>query len=227
MGLVRIRRGIDAWRAKNNIKRRVQRRALTNNILDKYLSCITPISRYHKHLRALLSVAKHAGLRSNNYVVNGQSSHIKIRDIHFVPNITNPIKILINIPQSKTNQPGSGEEEVRELHKRIDEGPCPVELLRSICVGRMTQSNDPVFEVAPSQGFSYHEVSQVLTILAKGLGLDPQIYTSHALRIGGATDEHKQGKTLVQIQKQFNWKSKKSALRYIRPFNPDEAILKV
>ena len=67
----------------------------------------------------------------------------------------------------------------------------------------------------------YATISHILKILCEEFGLDPRYYTSHALRIGEATDCHCKGMTLPQIMKKLNWSSRRTAMKYIRPENED------
>ena len=67
----------------------------------------------------------------------------------------------------------------------------------------------------------YKNISLVLSGVSKQFGLEPKYYTTHALRIGAATDAFLQGKSIEQIMIMFNWKSRKTARGYVRPNNPD------
>ena len=145
-----------------------------------------------------------------------------MENVRFVPNIHNPQRLVITLPFSKTNRPGHRQIlETRTVYKRTDGGPCPVELMKKICKNRMDKHNEPVFTLNDGRAWDYDTISSVLKGYCTYFGLDPKYYTSHALRIGGATDLFEQGKTLQQIMIAFNWKSKRVAMGYIRVENPD------
>ena len=103
----------------------------------------------------------------------------------------------------------------------MDGGPCPVALLKKICVGRMTKREEPVFLQTDGRALNYTQVSDVLTVLCTHFGLDRKFYTPHSLRIGAATDAYLQGLSLFTIMVKFNWKSKRTAMGYIRTGNED------
>ena len=219
--LIRIRRGIDAYRHKMRLDNKVVRRALINKILDPMLKLIPQDSLFNKHVSAALAVAKAAGLRASNYCWTKKNYHIRIKHVRFVPGIGNPTKVVLTLPYSKTNQPNRYKTELRTIKPRSDGGPCAVMMLKEVCRGRMGRFSEPVFLQSPGLAINYKQVSDVLTALCVYFGLDRRYYTPHALRIGAATDAHMKGVSLFRIMVDYNWKSRKVAMGYIRVDNED------
>ena len=217
--LTRLKRGIDAVYARNHpTKQRAPRKAFVNAILDPILTLIDSSTLWKRHIKACLALAKHAGLRSHNYVKNDRHWNLRIHHLKFVPNNANCTKLIVRIPYSKTNQPHHRKREIRVVRCRC--GPnkaCPVHLVWDIYKSRVHMPDDALFKKSDDTELTYNAISCVLAILCQVFGLEVASYTTHSLRIGGATDAHMQGLTLPQIMIKFNWKSRKTAMRYIRP----------
>ena len=220
--LVRLKKGVDVIRAKYHIgQRRVLRRALTDQILDPMIKFMSTNDNFTLVIKACLLVAKHAGLRAHNYVQTNKGGNIRMKHLRFHPTVHHCKKVVITIPYSKTNQPGKLLHEVRTVKCRCSIGPCPVHELAKICRHRSNSSSEPVFMFNNGVALDYSIFSKMLKILCEEFDLDPRYYTSHALRIGEATDCHQKGMTLPQIMKKLNWTSRRTAMKYIRPENPD------
>ena len=68
---------------------------------------------------------------------------------------------------------------------------------------------------------TYYYLKETMKLLCTLYDLNYKFYTPHCLRIGLATQFHRDGLTLPAIMKYMGWTSRKSAMRYIRPNNPD------
>ena len=62
-----------------------------------------------------------------------------------------------------------------------------------------------------------------MKILCDAVDIDHRYYTPHAIRIGEATDRNISGEPIERTMKFVNWKSRESAMVYIRPDNEDFA----
>ena len=71
---------------------------------------------------------------------------------------------------------------------------------------------------------TYKDLMDMLERLCELSGFERQYYTTHALRIGEATDRSMRGEPIESIMKFVGWRSRKSAMIYIRPDNPDLVI---
>jgi hypothetical protein len=65
----------------------------------------------------------------------------------------------------------------------------------------------PAFRTAHRRQFLTREISVALRVLCVALGLDPAMYSSHSLRIGGATDLAQSGGTEVECRLAGRWHS--------------------
>ena len=223
--LTRLKRGIDAvYAQKYPNKTRVVRKAFVDRILDPNVSNISDNTQWKRHIKACLTVAKHAALRSQNYVINDKSWHLKIKHCTFIPNNVNCAKLILKIPFSKTNQPHSRRLEIRTLKCRCsNDKACPVHLTWNIYKGRRNKPNDALFLKSNGQAMTYSAISAVLASICTTYKLDPRYYTTHSLRIGAATDAFQQGWTIARIMLAYYWKSRKTVMRYIR-VNEDDAM---
>ena len=70
---------------------------------------------------------------------------------------------------------------------------------------------------------TYKDLMDMLETLSNLSGFERQYYTTHALRIGEATDRSMRGEPIESIMKFVGWLSRKSAMIYIRPDNSDLA----
>ena len=89
---------------------------------------------------------------------------------------------------AKNNQ--FGRNELRFQHKTNDPVLCPVQAAKWLkLAGRhfKTNASEPVMSIGPNGGITSNLVVSVLKKLAIQLGLDPKLYASHSIRIGGAT----------------------------------------
>ena len=94
----------------------------------------------------------------------------------------------IKLTGAKNNQ--FGRNELRYQHKTGDAILCPVlAVMRLKRAGRHynTQSTEPAMSTGNNGGITSSALVAVIKKLAKSMGLDPILYSSHSVRIGGAT----------------------------------------
>ena len=94
----------------------------------------------------------------------------------------------ITLKGAKNNQ--YGRNEVRVQHATGDKVLCPVLAARWIMSAANhfgTSLDEPALSTGSGYGVTAEWVIKVLKTLAKSMGLDPANYSSHSVRIGGAT----------------------------------------
>lgn len=221
--LTKLYRGCNRMRAKYEIdNKRYFRRALCDRILFPMLNLLDLSTRWGKTVRCLLLFAKATAFRSHNYVfTNTAEAMVRIRNIRFYPSIDNPKGFIVTLPRSKTRQIEAANRETRTIKCRCARGPCIVHELAEHLKGRMNDGAEALFLTDTGFPVTYNILSKVLKILCDGVGIDWHYYTSHALRIGEATDQNMRGVPLEVTMKFVCWRSRKSAMIYIRPDNED------
>ena len=223
--LQKLYRGCNRMRARYEIdNKRYYRRALTDAILEKMLTYVDSSTIYGRSVRCMLLFAKATALRSQNYVYtkDGAEALTRIKNITFIPNIENPTSFIVVLPKTKTNNVDAPDRETRTIHCRCDKGiSCVVHELAELLKDRMENKNEALFLMDNGFPFTYSALHEILKILCDAVGIDWHYYTSHALRIGEATDQNRRGVPLEQTMKFVCWKNRKSAMIYIRPDNED------
>ena len=94
----------------------------------------------------------------------------------------------ITLKGAENNQ--YGRNEVRIQHNTGDKILCPVIAARWVIKAVKyfgTGMDDPALSTGYGNGVSAVWILKILKTLAKSMGLDPQNYSSHSVRIGGAT----------------------------------------
>ena len=105
-----------------------------------------------------------------------------------VCNIREAMSVGILLTGAKNNQ--FGRNELRYQHKTNDPVLCPIQAAKWIkLAGRHFKSNEsePAMSTGPNGGITSNLVVAILKKLAVQLGLNPNLYASHSIRIGGAT----------------------------------------
>ena len=175
--------------------------------------------------RALLLFAKHTALRCNSYVFTnvktGGKGLVRMKHIRFGPNVFNPAYFILTLPKTKTHQIDAPYKETRTVYCRCDVGPCPVHELAALLRDRKYEPNQALFLLSNGFPVTYRVLRDLLKNLCIAVGIDHRYYPSHSLRIGEATDRNMSGEPLEVTMKFVNWKSRRSAMIYIRPDNED------
>ncbi|KAE8896581.1 hypothetical protein PF002_g6693 [Phytophthora fragariae] len=109
---------------------------------------------------------------------------------------------------AKNNQ--FGREEVRYHHRSGDEVLCPVKAARWILKGARafaTTRDQPALSTGGGAGITAEEVATVLKQAATLDALDAKLYSTHSIRIGGATVLLNSGADRLVIKLMGRWMS--------------------
>ena len=223
--LLRHYRGIDRIRKAYGIGRRtVFRRACTSQMLNIMLTHLDRKNPFMCVMRAVILYGEGAGFRSQNYVFTKAGGNSSLESVTFAPNVHNPTHMLLRLPYSKTKQLNSVSMETRTIKCSCKKGLCAVHEVAALIKDRYLHSSvrdTPLFLLPDGSPVTYYHLRETLKNLAILFGLDHRYYTSHCLRIGRATELHMDGWSVPRIMKFMGWTSRKSAMKYIRPNNPD------
>ena len=220
--LVMMYRGCDRLRARQQVGiKRFYRRALIDKMLDPIVLSLAGTSLWACTVRCLLLFGKHTAFRPHNYVYTRTGGFCRVKHVTFIPNIIAPKCFIVTLPRTKTHQIDAKHPETRTVHCRCPK-PCPVHELASLLRKRPNdKGHEALFLMENGYPVSYYRLRKILQVICTGFDLDWHYYTPYCLRIGEATDRTLRGEPLEKTMKFVNWKSKKSAMVYIRPDNED------
>ena len=221
--LTKFYRGCNRMRAKYEIdNKRYFRRALCDIILFAMLKFLSKKVYWERTVRVLLLFGKATAFRSHNYVFTDTAeAMVRVRNIRFYPSIQAPRGFIVTVPRTKTRQVDAPVPETRTIKCRCKYGPCIVHELADYLKDRIGNGPEGLFLLPNGFPVTYTILHDILKELCGMVGLDWHYYTPHALRIGEATDQNMRGVPLEKTMKFVNWKSRKSAMIYIRPDNED------
>ena len=224
--LVRIYRGVNRLRRIYEIGSvSVFRRAMVIEMLNIILLQLKLDDKFMRVMRAVILFGYHTGLRSHNYVQASKPGCAKLHNIKFYPDVDNPTHLLVHLPHAKTHQLDVVSAESRVLKCVCRKGDlCAVHEVAALINKRYKRSKHryrALFLLSNRAPVTYKHLNVTMKLLSNLFSLNPRYYTPHCLRIGLATARHRQGWTLPAIMKEMGWTSRKSAMRYIRPNNPD------
>ena len=224
--LIRIYRGVNRIRRVYDIGREsVFRRALVIEMLNRMLPYLKLSHKFMCIMRAVILFGYHTGLRSHNYVHASKPGYTRLRNIKFYPSVDSPTHLLVHLPYAKTHPLEVASSESRVLKCVCKKGDlCAVHEVAALVSKRYKYSKHrdrALFLLPDGAPVTYTHLNEMMKLLSKLFNLNPRYYTPHCLRIGLATSKHRQGWTLPAIMKEMGWVSRKSAMRYIRPNNPD------
>ena len=223
--LIRHYRGIDRIRKAYGIGRRsVFRRALTSPMLGFMLKHMDRRDPFMCIMRAAILYGQATGFRSHNFVYTKTGGNSLLDSVSFYPDIHNPTHMLVELPYGKTHQLNSVSKETRTVKCSCAQGLCAVHEVAALIKQRYlysTRRTGPLFLLPDGSPVTYFHLKETLASLAELFDLDKRYYTPHCLRIGRATELHLLGWSLPRIMKFMGWTSRKSAMKYIRPNNPD------
>ena len=219
--LVVYYRGCDRLRAQYGVdKEKYYRRAMVDKMLDPMVLSIKGQSPWACTTRAMLLFGKHTAFRPHNYVYTKTGGYCRIKHVRFYPSIFNPTSMIITLPRTKTHQIDAKVPETRTIHCRCSK-PCPVHALKAVIYNRIGNGDDGLFVDDKGYVISYYKLGKLMKLLCNSFNLNWHYYTPYCLRIGEATDRTLRGDPIEKTMKFVNWKSRKSAMVYIRPDNPD------
>ena len=222
--LQKLYRGCNRLRVLHGIDTKCfYRRALTNKILEAMLAYMDPTYADEQLVRVLLLFAKHTALRCHNYIYTDGRGLVRIKHVKFGPAGNKKKYFIVTVPLTKTQQIDAPIKETRTVKCRCNIGLCPVHELLEYLQGRLdgTHENEALFLLPNGFPVTYRKLRKILVLLCELVNLDWHYYTPHALRIGEATDRNIGGESLERTMKYIGWRSKRSAMIYIRPDNPD------
>lgn len=114
--------------------------------------------------------------------------------------------LIVSMRWSKTIQFGE-----RILQTPLIEIPesilCPVLAYRNMCKNVKAKADDPLFTLPDKTCITYKKFQTKLKELIAGLDLDPQSYSTHSFRRGGATHAFKSNVPADLIQLHGDWRS--------------------
>ena len=224
--LKRIYRGINNLRKIYKIGRRmVYRRAMSIKMLNKMLIHLPLDDPFKRVLRSVLLYDQATGFRSHNVVLTKKGGYGRLRNIRFYPDVDNPTHLLAFLPYAKTHGVGDPQPESRTIKCVCSKGDlCAVHEVAALVRKRYKSGrhrNRAIFLLPDGSPVEYKHLYGILRALCILFSLDAAYYTPHCLRIGRATDMHMDRIPLPRIMKFMGWTSRKSAMKYIRPDNPD------
>jgi integrase len=143
----------------------------------------------------------------------GELVAVTLDDLH-----RSPAGIVVRVPQSKTDQAGSGH--LKVICEAQNPTLCPLRAYDAwIAASGITRG--PLFrgllngDVRPRR-LAPSSVAKIVKRLAELAGLDPVRLAAHSLRAGFITTAHAKGRPLEEIMRQTNQKSERTARGYIR-----------
>ena len=202
-----------------------QRRALADVILYAMLDHVAGDSHTARVTRALLLFAKQTAFRSHNCVYTSRGGMALIKHIKFNFDSEGNLNVcIIELPDAKTKQRYDPGKETRTIYCRcntVGSRKCAVHSLYIICKDRLDKKRQALFLLPDGFPVTYNVYRKILRVLCDAVGIDYRYYTPHALRIGEATDRSMRGDSIESIMKFVQWKTRESAMIYIRPNNVD------
>ena len=197
------------------IRRRCQRRrtrsgisfSLLNNILS-HLKHVYPANKHdRKMLLAAIALAFYGLFRASEIAAPTTRSStptrtLALQDINFRPDHS----MVITIKASKTDQSHLGS---KILIGCSGSRFCPVQLMEDYCAAcHHLQPHDPLFHYSNRSYLTSSRITEVLRECIRAVGKDPSSYSSHSLRIGGATAAAAAGVKPSLIQEMGRWRSR-------------------
>ena len=163
--------------------------------------------------RAVLITLYVAGLRIGEAVASsGNVQHtLQAKNVFVVRQGSQRVAILLYLPTYKHSQ---GVAKWIRVEPRPQDRYCPVDLISAYIELRGTAHGSFFLDAA---GFVLDSVwvNDLIKQLASALGLPPQHFAPHSLRIGAATDLVNKGATLPQLKKFGRWKTG-ACFKYMR-----------
>jgi hypothetical protein len=141
----------------------------------------TPLTRLMRTIKAALSSGVYGMLRSAEFLAKGINPCPLARaDLKWLSQV---VEVRLRFTKGDIYHTGV----VVKLFKN-GSATCPYTLLKEAWdIAPFKSSSSPVFQNDDGSALSYKTVQEVLSLLAVALGLDPDTFKLHGLRIGGAT----------------------------------------
>ncbi len=180
-------------------------------------------------MRAALTTAQGCLLRAGEMTVESQSrkdifSSLKLDSLRFLPSKVNAKVMKIKLHGSKTNQFATPESVA--VHCKCKNGnPCAVhEVLNMLNFRRVKSLREPVFWMASGNIVSRKMISTVIKNCCVAEKLNPNEYSPHSLRRGGATDSAESGVSEWMIRKLGRWSDLSRVNRTYQLLSPEKIV---
>jgi hypothetical protein len=160
-------------------------------------------------------VVKH-WLRSNDVMFTFRNENIKQYAYNVTSELSNLQSVIITITGAKNDIEGEGHRmEFPTVHVDATHAFDLASDLFKWAVRAKPSQGHAFFSYQSRWTLSYDTMSRAIKKVAREMGLDPDRYRTHSLRIGGASMMAAAGRPDYEIQKQGRWKSL-AFLEYIR-----------
>ena len=180
----RLGRITQAWCRTRNKK--LNRKAITSQILARFFEHLDPSNQDHQTMRAVLAVAKFGMMRVSEYTYGEHANCPTVGDLRLYPDALDTRYMALYFSKSKCNQRGRTE---RVICMCACPEPCPVhETARMLNNRRTVAPEDELFRLANGRPLTRRTVSTTIKALCARCGLKPSEFTTHCLRKGGVTD---------------------------------------
>eukprot|EP00644_Phytophthora_capsici_P000604 jgi/Phyca11/130341/e_gw1.93.105.1 len=195
----------------------LKQQPLSTTLLRRIYSLLDLRRTDHQLLWGGLLLAYFFLLRRSEYLFLGRKYHafvLRLGDIRFCSSDGQAVKprqatvVGILLRGAKNNQ--FGREEFRFQHASRDAILCPVLAARWVrkAAKRVgTQPDEPALKTGKSSGISAGQVAKVIKTAAAETGLDPARFSTHSVRIGGATKLLNAGADRLVIKLLGRWLS--------------------
>jgi hypothetical protein len=194
------------------------KRAIVKDLLHKLLLATTTLFSPYKAtlMKALFSAAFHLCARIGELVVsNGNNQHVLSRSqVKVTRNKGNLVEYSVNFKSFKHSKGKTCTRTVLASQGRT----CPVRLMANYLAVRPTllPKADPTFVWSTGRGVTSSDVSKALQETLAAVGQNPQEFSAHGFRIGGATEAAQQGASDAELRMLGRWSSS-AFLTYVKP----------
>ena len=193
-----------------------KRKPITIKILKAFSKALvlTVLSLYdRKMLNTMYLVAFFALLRVGEITATQFGSHniLQYKDVQFSNTKDDRTNLTLNIQQHKHSV---GTPLPIILSSQSDILVCPVQALSKYMSIKGSRPG-PLFITSEGLPVQSHHFTAILKECIRSLGLNPQHYTSHGFRIGGASYAHQHNFSDAQLKRLGRWNSS-AYIKYIR-----------
>ena len=191
---------------RRNLQHTPQRASpITPSILHKIISLLNPTIPNHTTYIALFLTAFFTMARKSNLVptphINSPDHFITRQDISLSSDTA-----IITFRSSKTNQYAARTHSVPLFH--IPNSPlCPVKALKTMISSIPAHPQSPAFIDTHNKPIYYSDFNNFTKFIINKIGLDPQNFSTHSFRRGGATHAFSKNVPSELIKLHKDWKS--------------------
>lgn len=170
-----------AVKKQTHVKPRASRLPITVWILHRFHQFLDLAEGSDAMLWAALCVGVYGLLRAGEFTVKGTStSTLRRGDVQWLKT-----HVVIHLRESKSDIFRSGVDIKIFANNLLS---CPYQALKTAWTrSPVTSPSAPLFQYPTGRPLDYHFLQRALKVLTKRIGFDDARYSSHSLRIGGAT----------------------------------------